>query len=605
MKFESSGEMPIVDINNILDRQALWTAHDKRCPYCREALAFREIEVDHIIPSHFRNDITLLESHLELLNLPKDYDLDSIDNLLPVHGHCNREKHSALRDESFLRHFREVAKRRARKFEKIRERLAKEVNTGRDVAAVVEHVAKGTIKLEEVYDMATGATRFDSSEDVEEDDFVRLTSPHVRIECQLPSEENPAGTLVASFRSIELRGVQFQLDHTTIVRELFRGLGAPARPKLRPFLFKPADGEPFHVVRFGPATFMLAHDEITEFCGLIDRLAPRYVQAFHRVEAAFEALRSSLLAPGIYEIAKIPFSLWQEIARFVDAHDLGDGDSEWHIFDAQTSGQIKIIERVAADQSWEYRSFLDAVAKPPNLERGVVDREAPISIQWRSERHERIMRSGVGEWSWSVGAARHFVYDRLLPETNGGAAWLRKGARYKSEDSTPWRTALEQPFVCGPRFPTPESAVDCIEGLQWLYLLEHDQFVPLLVVRSTFQLLERLLTSYQLPPWSVEYIGYKLCCHRDAAHCTPQKFVGVALRRLADSRLAPDVDLLTGDIVDNVLRSVLEILRNGTPTALALNEWSNWMKHLEPLWEDYSKRTYLMRMRAEHEEAAA
>lgn len=78
-------------------RHAIWLVHKQRCAYCYEPVRFSDLSIDHVIPQTFSNKPELAEI-LSVLGLPKDFDLFSIENLLPAHQHCNRAKGSDIFD---------------------------------------------------------------------------------------------------------------------------------------------------------------------------------------------------------------------------------------------------------------------------------------------------------------------------------------------------------------------------------------------------------------------------------------------------------------------------------------------------------------------------
>ena len=73
-------------------RTAIWRTNDGRCFFCEEAVPFRELEIDHLIPRV--TNTTRLSELMNSLDLPNDFHLDHLLNLVPTHGACNRRKGS-------------------------------------------------------------------------------------------------------------------------------------------------------------------------------------------------------------------------------------------------------------------------------------------------------------------------------------------------------------------------------------------------------------------------------------------------------------------------------------------------------------------------------
>lgn len=85
-------------------RHAIWLAHNRRCVYCSEALSFAEVDIDHVIPETLAGKPELPEI-LARLDLSAEFDLFSIQNLVPTHRRCNLAKTSDVFNEASARFF--------------------------------------------------------------------------------------------------------------------------------------------------------------------------------------------------------------------------------------------------------------------------------------------------------------------------------------------------------------------------------------------------------------------------------------------------------------------------------------------------------------------
>jgi hypothetical protein len=587
--------IPILNVEDALDRQALLQAHNWRCRYCGEALSLRELEIDHIIPTHLREKSEELAKCLTLFGLSSDYDLNSIDNLLPTHGHCNREKRGVLRDEAFLRHFRELAREASPRWTANRERIAKNRRADADVAAVANHMSEGTVTLQAVADVATCRQPFDPTDDIQRDDFIRMSEPQVRIECELPTESRPAGRALITFHSVTLRGAQIEASHEVLTRELFRGLCAPAHPRWRRFLMKSRKTKAIYHLQIGGVSVQLEPDEVLQFCRLLDHLYPVYAQAFHRAEVTFAGLGSPLKSPGSYEIASVPLAVWQQMEAFIRHHDLAHGDSEWHIFDAPAWVWLKVIKRTA--ERWEYLCFLDVVVKCPSADPRIWPRNS-VSLRWiASENYPSADRHASG-WCWSVKECEAFMFDRFIPKVLS-TSWLNPPILVSELRDIHIHRSSGHNIVTTADVASPDKAAQTLEKIQPLYSREHDQFVGPEVVAGVFQFLVLLLQHHQLPSYSVDYMGPNLRCtgaEDKSALITQANALLRRARRTLDSKAEP---VATGATMDYALRCVLEALRKGEADELVRRQWTDWIKFLEPVITDYNDRNYLIRMRAE------
>ncbi len=587
--------IPILNVEDALDRQALLQSHNARCRYCGGALSLRELEIDHIIPTHLRAKSEELGKCLALFGLSSDYSLNSIDNLLPAHRHCNREKRGVVRDEAFLRHFRELAREASPRWTANRERLARNRRADADVAAVANHVSEGTVTLQDVADVATRRQPFNPADDVQRDGFVRMSEPQVRIECELPTESKPAGRALITFHSLTLRGAHIEAGHEVLTRELFRGLHAPANPQWRCFLVKPWKTKAIHHLQIGSVSVQLGLDEVLQFCRLLDRLYPVYTRAFHRAEVAYAGLDSPLKSPGSYEIASVPLALWQQMEAFIRLHDLARGRSEWHIFDAPAWVWLKIIKRTV--EHWEYLCFLDVVVKCPSADPRIWPRNS-VSLRWTSSHNHAGADRDASGWCWSVKECEAFMFDRFMP-TVLSANWLNAPILVSDARDMHVHRSSGYKTVTTAGLGSPDKAAQTLEIVQPLYLGEHDRFVETEVVAGVFEFLNRLLQHHQLPPYSVDYMGPKL--QRAGANTKGELITqaNALLRRAQRTEGFKAESVTTGTTMDYALRCVLEVLRKGEPDEMVRRQWANWIKFLEPVLRDYNDRSYLVRMRAE------
>jgi 5-methylcytosine-specific restriction endonuclease McrA len=85
-------------------RHAIWLGHNRRCIYCSEPLSFAEVDIDHIIPKSLFGKPELAEA-LAKLDLPPDFDLMSIENLVPAHRRCNLVKSADVFKEGSARFY--------------------------------------------------------------------------------------------------------------------------------------------------------------------------------------------------------------------------------------------------------------------------------------------------------------------------------------------------------------------------------------------------------------------------------------------------------------------------------------------------------------------
>jgi hypothetical protein len=94
-------------------RYALWIAHQRRCSYCREPLAFADLWLDHVLPEFLENEPDRLRSILEEFDLAPDFDLNDYGNWLPAHYRCNLQKGKSIFERGAARFYVGMAEARA------------------------------------------------------------------------------------------------------------------------------------------------------------------------------------------------------------------------------------------------------------------------------------------------------------------------------------------------------------------------------------------------------------------------------------------------------------------------------------------------------------
>jgi hypothetical protein len=137
-------------------RAAIWRAHEQRCIYCTELVAFADLDIDHIIPARLKDRPEELSSILKDYGLQPDLDVDSMLNLVPSHRHCNLQKKGLVLPKNRALHFLSIAESR---YDKACE-IEAEIKTQeiRDRLTVLLEVAleEGRISREEISELIAG-----------------------------------------------------------------------------------------------------------------------------------------------------------------------------------------------------------------------------------------------------------------------------------------------------------------------------------------------------------------------------------------------------------------------------------------------------------------
>ncbi len=138
---------------NYLDftkRQAIWEAHNKRCFYCGELLLFKDCELDHIIPISLKKKPVKLKSVLSDYGLPRDFNLDSLENYLPCHKRCNQQKGDRLYSKNVVLHYIEQAKFKIERIKKIYSKYCESLERNRVEGFIKMSIEQGLISKQDV-----------------------------------------------------------------------------------------------------------------------------------------------------------------------------------------------------------------------------------------------------------------------------------------------------------------------------------------------------------------------------------------------------------------------------------------------------------------------
>ena len=152
---------------NGVERYAIWIAHSKRCAYCQEPLKYADLEIDHIIPRSLRKNPQELQNLIAQLSLDANFDLDSLENLLPVHGDCNSRKKARVFSQANARFFLEIAQGKLGTIRKLIPQL--EIDSSREklLALVGAALQSGNTDLGELAEIAVKTSNFPLNATVE------------------------------------------------------------------------------------------------------------------------------------------------------------------------------------------------------------------------------------------------------------------------------------------------------------------------------------------------------------------------------------------------------------------------------------------------------
>lgn len=190
--------------------------------------------------------------------------------------------------------------------------------------------------------------------------MLTLKGPSVTLYAHLPVFPKLTGSCAFYFNKPSIEDCGITLNHDDILKQLFRGLRTKPEYGLRGFIVGKAYPERDEItVDLGNCRFSLSNSEVLELCEIVDRLAEEYLAALRICEGKFEiAAFSDVRMPDGVPLVRINRQLWQKMIEFTNLHNMSNGDSDWHIFDA-SHGMIKIYTNRQTDRlNRGYHAFL-------------------------------------------------------------------------------------------------------------------------------------------------------------------------------------------------------------------------------------------------------
>jgi hypothetical protein len=154
-------------ILSAVERIAIWTAHSKRCAYCEGPLKYTDLEIDHIIPQSLRKRPQELQNLLAQLSLQANFDLDSLENLLPAHGDCNFRKKARVYSRANTRFFLEIAQGKLGTIRGLIPQIEIESSREKLLALVEAALQSGNTDLGELAEVAVKTSKFPLNATVE------------------------------------------------------------------------------------------------------------------------------------------------------------------------------------------------------------------------------------------------------------------------------------------------------------------------------------------------------------------------------------------------------------------------------------------------------
>lgn len=135
---------------NLIERQSLYEAHEKRCFYCGEIVFFRELQIDHIIPENLLSNKSKYEKFLLDSGISDSFEINSYQNWVPSHSRCNNRKSGGLFDIKTTFYYLGLAQRKIEKIKKIETSIKSKLDSDILLTTITFALSENTIDSSEI-----------------------------------------------------------------------------------------------------------------------------------------------------------------------------------------------------------------------------------------------------------------------------------------------------------------------------------------------------------------------------------------------------------------------------------------------------------------------
>jgi 5-methylcytosine-specific restriction endonuclease McrA len=321
-------------------RHSIWKCYRHKCYYCKEFIEFKDMQIDHIIPSIYRREPERFTLALRSIGKEEGFEIDSLQNFIPACRTCNGEKGDSFNRQQILLALEKAEKQLPNIKEGI-ERFKKSVELGSKVAITKSDIEAGSASIEDLYNfLADDQEGFKDMEysiyrNDESYNNYFYSKKNVQLQAFLPKHYDMVGSCGFNFRTIRIRGCTIALDHKEILDILFPGLNTDLKLGLRKFIICPEYNPNGHyIVRLAGNQFLVTSEEANNLCQIIDDFIKVYIESIQKIEKSLgtgEFEFSEEIISG-FRLLKISGWLWRDIIKFANDFDYADGDSPWNIF---------------------------------------------------------------------------------------------------------------------------------------------------------------------------------------------------------------------------------------------------------------------------------
>jgi len=399
-----------VDLKSNAVRYAFYKAHNYESHYSKNVIEFREMRLDHIIPQRlFQYPSELKEEKLRL-NLPAEFDLNSIENIVPCHYTENQDKRDYILPSASLDIT--VAREKAHKVIANLNRWNRKRQIEEDLLSKIKpHLIDSQImSTEDAYNFLTNEDAlfrcFESYVDDINHGSYSSSKGRVHLLGYLPTLHNNGACCNIGFKALELRSAFLSLNQADVASldndELKNRI-------LKTAMHRDLKGKVFFQHRSN--NFIIDSNDASELFELIHSFHEKAKIAQEKIHKYYGANEFATSQDnGGYILGRMKKGLWRALLRFGREFDMDNGNSEWHILDARIGSLIV--------SSNENRSELDPGFHTCFMTENIPDESIfsgndEVFLTWRK------IEPNEGEYNsrgyWNASTSFDWITKRLIP----------------------------------------------------------------------------------------------------------------------------------------------------------------------------------------------
>lgn len=135
---------------NSIEREAIWSAHNKKCAYTGQSIQINGFHIDHIIPEYLSEKPDELSNIKSSLGLSDHFDIFGYENLLPCCVATNLQKGKGDFEEAHAHYFLNLAKKKKSEIIKNIERIKRRNDKAKALLITQQHLDSGNISISDL-----------------------------------------------------------------------------------------------------------------------------------------------------------------------------------------------------------------------------------------------------------------------------------------------------------------------------------------------------------------------------------------------------------------------------------------------------------------------